>query len=94
VRFQKAAAAVAAGEPILRVALEHGYADQSHMTRVFRSLASVTPRVLALDGARAGRDLIRAGLAGRVFLLDLHDGDSPALEPPQAHEAHDADDTA
>jgi AraC-like DNA-binding protein len=78
VRFQQAAAAVAAGQPILRVALEHGYADQAHMTRVFRGFASLTPRALALDGARAGRDLIRAGLAGRVFLLDMQEGDAPA----------------
>jgi AraC-like DNA-binding protein len=87
VRFQQAAAAVAAGEPILRVALEHGYADQSHMTRVFRSLASVTPRTLALDGARAGRDLIRAGLAGRVFLLDVQEGDASEPASPAAPDA-------
>jgi AraC-like DNA-binding protein len=86
VRFQQAAAAVAAGEPILRVALEHGYADQSHMTRVFRDLASLTPRALALDGARAGRALIRAGLAGRVFLLDVPEGDAQAPALPDAHD--------
>lgn len=87
VRFQQAAAAVAAGEPILRVAMEHGYADQSHMTRVFRGLASITPRALALDGARPGRELIRAGLAGRVFVLDM-----PGAEPAAAAlEAPDAD---
>jgi AraC-like DNA-binding protein len=84
VRFQQAAAAVAAGEPILRVALEHGYADQAHMTRVFRSFASLTPRALALDGARAGRELIRAGLAGRVFLLDVHEAETPAPASPDA----------
>jgi AraC-like DNA-binding protein len=83
-RFQQAAAAVAAGEPILRVALEHGYADQSHMTRVFRELASLTPRALALDGARAGRDLIRAGLAGRVFLLDMQEGNAQAPTSPDS----------
>lgn len=86
VRFQQAAAAVAAGEPILRVALEHGYADQSHMTRVFRTFASVTPRALARDGARPGRALIRAGLAGRVFLLDLQDGDAPTNPSADAPE--------
>lgn len=70
VRFQRAAAAVANGQPLLHAAIDHGFADQSHMNRVFKELASVTPRELAREGARPGRQLVRAGMGGRVFLLD------------------------
>lgn len=82
VRFQRAAASVAAGQPLLHVAMEHGFADQSHMTRTFREFAGVTPGELARDGARADRDLLRAGLGGRVFVLD-------ALEKLQQTGAND-----
>lgn len=71
VRFQRAAAAVASGQPLIHSALEHGYADQSHLNRALKSYSGLTPRALASQGARPGRELLRAGLAGRVFLLDL-----------------------
>lgn len=71
VRFQRAAAAVASGQPLLHAAIDSGYADQAHMNRAFRELGDMTPSQLAAEGARPGRDLLRAGLAGRVFLLDV-----------------------
>lgn len=71
VRFQRAAAAVAAGAPIADSAVEHGYADQAHLNRAFKAYSGMTPRALALQGARPGRELLRSGLAGRVILLDL-----------------------
>jgi AraC-like DNA-binding protein len=70
VRFQRAAASVAAGHPLLHAAVDHGFADQSHMNRAFQEFAGVTPGDVARDGARPGRDLLRAGLGGRVFVLD------------------------
>jgi AraC-like DNA-binding protein len=70
-RFQRAAAAVASGAAIADSALEHGYADQAHLNRAFKAYSGMTPRALALQGARPGRELLRAGLAGRVILLDV-----------------------
>lgn len=70
-RFQRAAAAVSAGASIADTAALLGYADQAHLTRSFTRYSGLTPRELAQQGARPGRELLRAGLAGRVFLLDL-----------------------
>jgi AraC-like DNA-binding protein len=72
VRFQRAASAVASGQPLPYAALDHGFADQSHMNRAFQAFAAVTPRELAREGARVGRATVRAGMGGRVFLLDAH----------------------
>lgn len=71
VRFQRAASAVSAGQRMVEAALDHGYADQAHMSRVFRAYAGLSPRAMAVQGARPGRELLRAGLAGRVFMLDM-----------------------
>lgn len=70
-RFQRAAAAVATGAAFADSALEHGYADQAHLNRAFKAYSGLTPRALAVQGARPGRELLRAGLAGRVMLLDV-----------------------
>lgn len=78
-RFQRAAAAVSGGAPIADSAALHGYADQAHLTRSFRLYSGLTPRELAQQGARPGRELLRAGLAGRVFLLDLPAAGTTAL---------------
>ncbi|HEY0857211.1 MAG TPA: AraC family transcriptional regulator [Albitalea sp.] len=71
VRFQRAAAAVAEGSPLLNVAMACGFADQPHLTRTIREFASVTPRELRLDAAKPGRAAARAALAGRVLTLDI-----------------------
>jgi AraC-like DNA-binding protein len=71
VRFQRAAAAVSSGMALADSATVHGYADQAHMNRAFKAYAAMTPRELAQEGARPGREQLRAGLAGRVVLLDL-----------------------
>lgn len=71
VRFQRAASAVSRGQRMVDAALDHGYADQAHMSRVFKAYAGLSPRAMAVQGARPGRELLRAGLAGRVFLIDL-----------------------
>jgi AraC-like DNA-binding protein len=78
-RFQRAAAAVSAGASIADSAALHGYADQAHLTRSFRLYSGLTPRELAQQGARPGRELLRAGLAGRVILLDLPTPGATAL---------------
>jgi methylphosphotriester-DNA--protein-cysteine methyltransferase len=70
-RFQRAASAVSAGQRMVDVALDTGYADQAHMSRDFKTYSGLTPRALAVQGARPGRALLREGLAGRVFLLDV-----------------------
>ena len=70
-RFQRAAAAVSAGAPLADSAALYGYADQAHLARSFKLYSGLTPRELAAQGARPGRELLRAGLAGRVILLDL-----------------------
>jgi len=72
VRFQSAAGALARGARILDVAMDCGFADQSHLTRVVRELASVTPRELCLDAAKPGRASARALMAGRVLTLAGH----------------------
>jgi AraC-like DNA-binding protein len=84
VRFQRAAAAVARGVPMVDAALASGYADQSHMNRTFKAYTGLTPRALAHEGARPGRELLRQGLANRVFLLDLpaHRRLAPAIQTP------------
>lgn len=96
VRFQRAAAAVAAGAGIADSALEHGYADQAHLTRAFRAHSGMTPRALAVQGARPGRALLRAGLAGRVILLDVPTAaasvrrvDAPVRAPQQVAPVQD-----
>jgi AraC-like DNA-binding protein len=84
VRFQRAAAAVARGMPLLDAALDNGYADQAHMNRAFKTYTGLTPRALAQEGSRPGRELLRQGLAGRVFLLDLPPASvlAPAIQTP------------
>jgi AraC-like DNA-binding protein len=47
VRFQRAAAAVLAGDSLTGAAADHGYADQAHMTRTFGEMAGTTPGRLA-----------------------------------------------
>jgi AraC-like DNA-binding protein len=74
VRFQRAAGAIADGMPILDAAFEGGYADQAHLTRTVRALASVTPRELGIDAARPGRAEARSLLAGRVLMVDPEAG--------------------
>jgi AraC-like DNA-binding protein len=75
VRFQRAAAAVTDGLPLSHAAADHGFVDQSHMTRSMRRLAQVTPMEIAREGARPGRRCMRRALGGRVFLFDV----SPTL---------------
>jgi AraC-like DNA-binding protein len=84
VRFQRAASAVARGTPLIDAALDNGYADQAHMNRVFKVYTGLTPRALAREGARPGRELLRQGLAGRVWLLDLPPANvlAPAIQTP------------
>jgi AraC-like DNA-binding protein len=77
VKFQRAAADVAQGRRLLDVSAQHEFADQAHMTNVFRQFALLTPGELARHGTRPDWQLVRAGLAGRVFLLDM---------PPSADE--------
>lgn len=76
VKFQRAAAHVFQGGRLLDAAVDHGFADQAHMTNVFRRYAALTPRALAREGSKPRREEIRRGLAGRVVLLDL----PPALD--------------
>jgi AraC-like DNA-binding protein len=80
VRFQRAAASVAKGQPLLHAAIDNGYADQAHMNRTFKEFTGMTPSQLAAQGARPGQDVVRAGLAGRVFLFDVQS--SPAQRSP------------
>jgi AraC-like DNA-binding protein len=87
-RFQRAAAAVSAGASIADSAALHGYADQAHLTRSFKLYSGLTPRELAQQGARPGRELLRAGLAGRVCLLDLPAPGATALALAPAQVAH------
>lgn len=87
VKFQRAASQVFQGGRLLDAAFDHGFADQAHMTNIFRRFAALTPGALAREGARARRDEIRRGLAGRVVLLDL----PPAIDgapPPQDFYGH------
>ena len=75
VRFQRAAGAVADGQPLAHAAADHGFADQAHMTRAFGETAGVTPRqVREAAGAAAG---LRAALAQRMIMLP-----SPAEPAP------------
>lgn len=71
VKFQRAAADVARGRRLVDVAAEHAFADQAHMSNVFRQFASLSPRKVAAFAAGEGREAIHTGLAGRVFLLDV-----------------------
>lgn len=52
IRVQRAAGAlVRSSEPLARIALDAGFADQSHFTRVFRTVHGITPlRCRALHG--------------------------------------------
>lgn len=70
VRFQQAAMAVASGQRLVDAATDHHYADQAHLNRSFRELASVTPREFAAAAARPRRVLERGALAGRVVVVD------------------------
>lgn len=56
-RVQVAKRRIASGEPVARVALAMGFADQSHLTRHFRRIVGVPPglyaRAVGASGARA-----------------------------------------
>ena len=47
VRIERARKLIAAGWPVSSVATEVGFADQSHFTRVFRSVLRTTPAAYA-----------------------------------------------
>ena len=89
-RFQRAAAAVSAGAPLADSAALYGYADQAHLARSFKLYSGLTPRELAAQGARPGRELLRAGLAGRVTLLDLPVADAVVAHGTDAEARNDA----
>ena len=71
VRFQRAAFAVARGEPLAQAACAHHYCDQSHLNRSVRAFSSLAPRQLVALARQPARRLEQRALAGRVFLLDL-----------------------
>ena len=56
-RLQRAAAAIAAGQPLSEAALSAGFADAAHMSRTFRRMLGTTPSALrsTVPPARAGR---------------------------------------
>jgi AraC-like DNA-binding protein len=51
-RLQRALAAASHGEPWARIAIEHGYADQSHLHRELRELGGLTPSAYARAAPR------------------------------------------
>jgi AraC-like DNA-binding protein len=81
VRFQRAAAAIAQGEPLAAVASDGGFTDQAHLTHVVRSLSSLTPRQLRDDATKPGRAFARSAFAGRLLMIDP---DNVAEEVPIA----------
>lgn len=92
VRFQRAAAAIAHGVPIVDAAVDHGYADQAHLTRSTRMLAEVTPAALQRETRRTGRQLVRAAMAERLLIAGAEDvvfgvPDSPASSSRHADRA-------
>lgn len=80
VRFQQAVAALAGGASTIGVAMDWGYADQSHLTRVVREFAFMTPRELRLSASWAGRGRSRLAVAGRVLMIDAEDATASAIE--------------
>jgi AraC-like DNA-binding protein len=54
-RFDLAAHALSGDRSIVQVALDHGYADQAHFTRVARRFAGCTPGVLRANEISASR---------------------------------------
>jgi AraC-like DNA-binding protein len=69
VRFQRAAAAVAAGLPLAFAAADHGFADQAHMTRVFRDTAGLTPGSFRSAGGTPDGESMRLAMGGRVVMM-------------------------
>jgi AraC-like DNA-binding protein len=69
VRFQLAAAALADGERLSAAAAAHAFTDQSHLSRAFRELSSLTPREFAGLAAAAARHPGRQALGGRIVVV-------------------------
>lgn len=69
VRFQRAVTSVTAGQELIQVAAQHGYADQSHMTREFREMALTTPRKIARLRHRHASVRLQSALAGRLIVV-------------------------
>lgn len=49
-KLQRAAAAIAKGEPLTRAALHAGFSDAAHMTRTFQRMLGVPPSALRVGG--------------------------------------------
>jgi AraC-like DNA-binding protein len=81
VRFQRAAMALASGSTPSETAAAHGYADQSHLSRAFRQLSSLTPRELARQAASPRRQAERQAVAGRLVVLELPNAERKAPAP-------------
>jgi AraC-like DNA-binding protein len=69
VRFQRAAAAVSAGLPLAFAAADHGFADQAHMTRVFRDTSGLTPGNFRSAGCAPYGESMRLAMGGRVVMM-------------------------
>jgi AraC-like DNA-binding protein len=84
VRAEQTLAALATTESLSHIAAEHGFADQSHMTRMIRSRIGLTPLQIRQHAHHPAAEKIRAALAGRLSAIEALSA-SPPFENNAPH---------
>lgn len=87
IRVERTLAAMATNIPLARIAAEHGFADQAHMSRVVRSRTGYTPLQLRRLAHAHTSQIVGHALGGRTLIVDQgnycpHVGPCPSSGDP------------
>ena len=83
-RAEQTLAALVTNESLSHIAAEHGFADQSHMTRTIRSRTGLTPLQIRQHARHPAAQKIRTALGGRLSAIEALAA-SPPFESTALH---------